>query len=159
MTTDRIDAAKGSESGGCTDPGRETTRPSAGGYPPITGPAGGASGALDGVTSDGTRRDLWVPDNPDGSGWAPIDWASTAQGSRYHYRHGEPLEVARATAPPFYRIVTRLESETLAPHENSYYVPRDRLADFLAEISLAGGAELVWHVEPCTHPPPESGVV
>ncbi len=101
---------------------------------------------------------LWVPDNPDGSGWADVDWASAARGSRYHYRHGAPLAEARAAQPPFYLVVTRLESATLAPHENSYYVPRERLADFLTELALAGGAEVVWHVEPCPEPPPESRV-
>jgi hypothetical protein len=30
------------------------------------------------------------------------------------------------------------------------------LADFLAEVSLAAGAEIIWHVEPCPQPPPES---
>jgi len=99
---------------------------------------------------------LWIPDNPDGSGWADVDWASTVRGSRYHYRHGEPLAAARAALPPFYRVVTRLESDALEPHENSYYVPNDRLADFLAELSLAPGAERVWHVEPCAVPPPQS---
>ena len=101
---------------------------------------------------------LWVPDNPDGSGWAEVDWASAVRGSRYHYRHGAPLAEARAALPPFYRVVTRLESAALAPHENSYYVPRERLADFLAELALAGGAEVVWHVEPCREPPLESRV-
>lgn len=101
---------------------------------------------------------LWVPDNPDGSGWAEVDWASAACGSRYHYRHGEPLAVASAARPPFYRVVTRLESAALEPHENSYYVASDRFADFLFELALAGGAETVWHVEPCPLPPPESRV-
>ena len=100
----------------------------------------------------------WVPDNPDGSGWADIDWVSAVRGSRYYYRHGAPLAEVRAAQPPFYRIVTRLESATLAPHENSYYVPNDRLADFLAEVVLAGGAEVIWHVEPCVAPPVESRV-
>ncbi len=101
---------------------------------------------------------LWVPDNPDGSGWAEVDWVSAVRGSRYHYRHGEPLALARAARSPFYRVVTRLESDELEPHENSYYVPGDRLADFLAEMVLAGGTETVWHVEPCALPPPESRV-
>ena len=101
---------------------------------------------------------LWVPDNPDGSGWAEVDWASAARGSRYHYRHAEPLAEARARRPAFYRVVTRLESDELAPHENSYYVAGERLADFLAEVGLAGGAEAIWHVEPCPEPPPESRV-
>jgi hypothetical protein len=100
----------------------------------------------------------WIPDNPDGSGWADVDWTSAIRGSRYHYRHGAPLVEARAALPPFYRVVTRLESATLEPHENSYYVPNDRLADFLAELALAGGAEIIWHVEPCHDPPPESRV-
>ncbi len=103
-------------------------------------------------------RRLWVPDNPDGSGWADVDWASAVQGSRYHYQHGLPLPEARAALPPFYKVVTRLESAALEPHENDYYVPNDRLADFLAELALAGGAEAVWHVEPCQTPPPESRI-
>ena len=104
------------------------------------------------------ERRLWVPDNPDGSGWAEVDWASAVRGSRYHYRHGEPLPEARALLPCFYRVVTRLESDDLEPHENSYFVPQTRLADFLAEIALAGGAETIWHVEPCPEPPPERRV-
>lgn len=108
--------------------------------------------------TDPTGQRLWVPDNPDGSGWAAVDWASAARGSRYHYRHAEPIDVARIGAPAFYKVVTRLESPSLAPHENSYYVPGNRLADFLAELSFAGGAEIVWHVEPSPSPPPESGV-
>jgi hypothetical protein len=103
-------------------------------------------------------HELWIPDNPDGSGWADVDWVSAVRGSRYHYRHGEPREHALAALPPFYRVVTRLESSELIPHENSYYVPRERLADFLAELALAGGAEVVWHVEGSAEPPPESRV-
>lgn len=105
-----------------------------------------------------TSDRLWTPDNPDGSGWEIVDWASASRGSRYHYRHGPPLAEARAARPPFYRVVTRLESASLTPHENSYYVAADRLADLLAELSLAGGAEIIWHVEPCPLPPVESGV-
>ena len=110
----------------------------------------------DGDTAAEASRRLWVPDNPDGSGWADVDWASAVQGSRYHYQHGLPLTEARATLPPFYKVVTRLESAALEPHENDYYVPNDRLADFLAELALAGGAEAIWHIEPCETPPPES---
>ena len=99
---------------------------------------------------------LWVPDHDDGSGWADVDWASAAAGSRYHYRHGAPWAEADAARPSFYRVVTRLESETLRPHENSYIVSRGRLADFLAEVALAGGAEVLWHVEACPSPPAES---
>ncbi len=105
-----------------------------------------------------TSRRLWVPDNPDGSGWADVDWVSAVRGSRYHYRHGLPRAEALAKLPPFYRVVTRLESEALVPHENSYYVPGEQLAEFLAELALAGGAEVVWHVESCDAPPPESRV-
>ena len=99
----------------------------------------------------------WVPDNPDGSGWADVDWVSAARGSRYHYRHGEPAAGAAALRPPFYRVVTRLDTPLLhAPHENSYYVPSAALADFLAELILAGGDETIWHVEPCEAPPSEA---
>ena len=102
------------------------------------------------------RTEHWVPDNPDGSGWAPVDWTSAAAGSFYHYRHGEPFEIAQAALPPFYRVVTRLESDELEPHENSYFVPGASLADFVAEIVLAGGVEVLWHIEPATDPPSES---
>ncbi len=102
---------------------------------------------------------LWVPDNPDGSGWAQVDWVSAAGGSRYYYCHGKPYAEATTELPAFYRVVTRLDSELLhAPHENSYFVPRSSLADFVAEISLAGGVEMIWHIEPCDEPPPESNV-
>lgn len=100
----------------------------------------------------------WVPDNEDGSGWAPVDWISAVRGSFYHYRHGEPLELARATLPAYYRVVTRLESDDLQPHENSYFVPRVNLADFVAEIALAGGAEVLWHIESEPDPPAASRV-
>jgi hypothetical protein len=101
---------------------------------------------------------FWIPDNPDGSGWADVDWSSAARGSRYRYRHVGPAAQEWLRLPAFYRVVTRLESDVLHPHENSYFVSRERLADFLAEIILAGGAEEIWHVEPCPEPPPESGV-
>jgi hypothetical protein len=107
--------------------------------------------------SDRERSDwLWIPDNPDGSGWADVDWVSAARGSRYHYQHAPPLAEARARQPAYYLVVTRLESADLRPHENSYYVPREMVADFLGEMALAGGAEVIWHVEPCPEPPPES---
>lgn len=103
--------------------------------------------------------ELWVPDNPDGSGWAAVDWASAVHGSRYHYRHGLPHDEAVAELPAFYRVVTRLDTPLLhAPHENSYYVPQLRLADFVAELTLAGGTETIWHIEPCPNPPAESRV-
>jgi hypothetical protein len=101
---------------------------------------------------------FWVPDYPDGSGWADVDWVSASRGSRYHYRHVGPMEEERSRLPAFYRVVTRLESAELHPHENTYYVAREQLADFLAEIGIAGGAEVIWHVEPCPVPPPESRV-
>jgi hypothetical protein len=105
------------------------------------------------------KQELWIPDNPDGSGWADVDWQSVAQGSRYHYRHGEDLEVARAARPGYYRVVTRLQSETIViPHENSYYVAADALADFVAEFVWNDGAEIVWHIEPCPEPPEEAQV-
>lgn len=104
-----------------------------------------------------TDDERWTPDNPDGSGWAEVDWASAVRGSRYHYRHAEADGEARELRPRFYRIVTRLDTPDLhAPHENSYYVPADRLADLLAEIVLTAGNEALWHVEPCAQPPPES---
>ena len=100
-----------------------------------------------------------MPDNPDGSGWAEVDWVSAVRGSRYHYRHAEEHAEALAQLPQFYRVVTRLDTELLhAPHENSYYVPNALLADFLAELVLAGGVEAIWHVEPCHEPPAESHV-
>ena len=101
---------------------------------------------------------FWIPDNPDGSGWAEVDWTSAVTGSRYHYRHVGAANEERELLPRYYRVVLRLESETLHPHENSYFVSRTRLADFLAEVSLSGGAEVIWHVEPCPEPPPESRV-
>ena len=107
------------------------------------------------MASSGADDRFWIPDNPDGSGWAEVDWVSASRGSRYHYRHAGPAEEERSRLPDFYRVVTRLESEALHAHENSYFVPGDRLADFLAEVSLAG-AEAIWHVEPCPSPPPES---
>jgi hypothetical protein len=103
-------------------------------------------------------EERWVPDNADGSGWAEVDWISSIRGSRYRYRHGLPLNEAVRELPGFYRVVTRLESSSLEPHENTYFVPRERLADFIAEVALAGGAEKLWHVEPCQHPPAESNV-
>jgi len=105
-----------------------------------------------------TRDDLWAPDNPDGSGWAEVDWVSATRGSRYHYRHAAPRDAALTTFPRFYRVVTRLESEELRPHENTYYVPAVVLADFLAELVWQGGAEVIWHVEPCDVPPEEARV-
>jgi hypothetical protein len=104
-------------------------------------------------------EELWVPDNPDGSGWAAVDWVSAVAGSRYYYRHGLPHDEAVAELPPYYLVVTRLDTPQLhAPHENSYYVPRELLADFLAELTLAGGVETIWHIEPCLDPPAESRV-
>ncbi|MFN8660793.1 MAG: hypothetical protein U0075_02810 [Thermomicrobiales bacterium] len=99
---------------------------------------------------------FWIPDNPDGSGWADVDWASATRGTRYHYRHVGSVEEERAHLPRFYRVVTRLESDVLHAHENTYYVPGASLADFLAELSIAGGAEVIWHVEGCDEPPVES---
>lgn len=107
---------------------------------------------------DPARPDLWIPDNADGSGWAPVDWVSATQGSRYHYRHAEPLAEAQRLRPRFYRIVTRLESERLRAHENTYFVHATQLAEFLAEVAWQQGAEVIWHVEPCDEPPPESNV-
>ena len=80
----------------------------------------------------GADERFWVPDNPDGSGWAEVDWVSASRGSRYHYRHAGLAAEERSRLPAFYRVVTRLGSEALHAHENSYFVPGDRLADFLA---------------------------
>ena len=107
------------------------------------------------ATSSSDQR-FWIPDNADGSGWADVDWASASRGSRYHYRHVGTEAEERACLPAYYRVVTRLESEALHAHENSYYVAREQLADFLAEVSLAAGAEVIWHVEPCPNPPTQS---
>lgn len=102
---------------------------------------------------------FWIPDNPDGSGWADVDWVSATRGSRYHYRHGLPLEEARAQLPPYYQVVTRSETDAIpTPHENTYYVPQAQLADFLSELVWSGGAETVWHIEPCQEPPVEARV-
>ena len=103
--------------------------------------------------------ELWIPDNPDGSGWAEVDWVSAIRGSHYHYRHAECDAEARQLRPPYYKVVTRLDTPLLhAPHENSYFVPAERLADFLAELALAGGEEVVWHIEPCESPPAEANL-
>ena len=103
--------------------------------------------------------ELWAPGNPDGSGWAEVDWTSAARGSRYFYRHAEPDAEARKLRPAFYRVVTRLDTTLLhAPHENTYYVRGDLLSDFLMELTVAGGSEIIWHVEPCTDPPQEANV-
>lgn len=115
--------------------------------------------ATDGAGAVDAADRLWVPDSADGSGWAPVDWTSVASGSRYHYRHGAPLGEAMASRVPFYRVVTRLESETLRPHENSYFVPADVLADFVGELSLAAGAEIIWHIEPVSNLPAECGLM
>lgn len=106
----------------------------------------------------GERDDLWVPDNPDGSGWADVDWVSAARGSRYHYRHGESLDEAMRSLPPLFRVVTRLESEQIRPHENTYYVPGPGLHDFVEELVWNGGAERLWSIEPVETAPPEARV-
>jgi hypothetical protein len=108
------------------------------------------------MNSGRASEKLWVPDNPDGSGWADVDWASATRGSRYFYRHVGTREEERRLLPAYYRVVTRLESDSLHPHENSYFVPADGLADLLAELSFAGGAESIWHVEGIASPPSES---
>ncbi len=109
------------------------------------------------VSDADTLHRLWIPDNPDGSGWAKIDWTSAAQGSRYHYRHGEPLAEALALRPPYYLVRTRSESEQIpTPHENTYFIPAVALADFLAELTWNGGAEIIWHIEPVSAAPPEA---
>lgn len=104
------------------------------------------------------KEGLWIPDNEDGSGWADVDWPSVAQGSRYHYQHGLELDAAKAVRPAFYMVMTRIESDTIEPHDNSYYVRADSLADFVAEFVWNNGAEIVWHIEPSAAPPVEANV-
>lgn len=107
------------------------------------------------VSDSETLHKLWIPDNPDGSGWADVDWVSAVAGSRYHYQHGLPL--AEAARPPFYLVRTRSESEQIpTPHENTYYVPACSLADFLEEMIWNGGAEIIWHIEPVNEAPDEA---
>lgn len=111
------------------------------------------------VSDAETLHKLWIPDNPDGSGWADVDWVSAVAGSRYHYEHGLPLAEAEAARPPFFLIRTRSESEQIpTPHENTYYVPAASLADFLEELIWNGGAEIVWHIEPVDEAPEEARV-
>lgn len=110
------------------------------------------------MSRNADREDLWVPDNPDGSGWADVDWVSAARGSRYHYRHAEPIAGSRGARPWYYQVVTRLESPEQHPHENTYYVAADGLADLLAELVWHGGAEVIWHIAPCACPPAEARV-
>jgi hypothetical protein len=101
--------------------------------------------------------ELWVPDNPDGSGWALVDWSSVVRGRRYAYRHAEPAGEASQLRPAWYRVVTRIDTAELhAPHENSYFVTADELADFLAEVILANGNEVLWRIEPLETPPIEA---
>ncbi len=104
------------------------------------------------------RDDLWVPDNADGSGWADVDWVSATRGSRYHYRHSDEIETAKSSLPQLFRVVTRLESETIRPHENTYFVPGFRLHDFVEELVWNGGAERLWSIEPAEHAPLEAKV-
>lgn len=96
---------------------------------------------------------FWIPDNPDGSGWATVDWASVSRGSRYHYQHGKPMAEAIAERPGGYRVVTRLETERIMPHENTYYVVASALADFVSELVWHGGDEVIWHIEPVSDAP------
>lgn len=105
-----------------------------------------------------SRDDLWVPDNPDGSGWADVDWVSATRGSRYHYRHGEPLDAAAQRLPRLFKVTTRLESAEIRPHVNTYYVPGAKLHDFVEELVWNGGAERLWEIEPATDAPPEARV-
>ena len=109
------------------------------------------------MTVEKGQDELWIPDNEDGSGWAAVDWTSVARGRKYYYRHAEPDAEARRLRPFWYRVVTRLDTPLVhAPHENSYYVTGEELADFLAEVILAGGNEVLWSVEPIHAPPVEA---
>lgn len=114
--------------------------------------------AADNPYSDSeTLHRLWIPDNPDGSGWADIDWVSAVQGSRYHYEHGAPLDEALSNRPPYYLVRTRSETEQIPmPHENTYYIPSENLHDFLIELGWSGGSEIIWHIEPVTQVPDEA---
>lgn len=110
------------------------------------------------MTGEKSQDELWVPDHADGSGWALVDWSSVTRGRRYHYRHAEPDAEARVLRPQWYRVVTRLDTPNLhAPHENSYFVSADELSDFLAEVTLSAGEEVLWSIEPVESPPSESG--
>ena len=110
------------------------------------------------MTIEKSQEELWIPDNPDGSGWASVDWTSVARGRKYFYRHAETDADARQLRPSWYRVVTRIDTPLVhAPHENSYYVTADELSDFLAEVILAGGNEVLWRIEPTEKPPVESG--
>jgi hypothetical protein len=104
------------------------------------------------------REDLWVPDNPDGSGWADVDWVSATRGSRYHYGHGGVYVDDAKALPPLFRVTTRLESAQIRPHVNTYYVPGTKLHDFVEELVWNGGAERLWAIEPATEAPPEARV-
>lgn len=111
------------------------------------------------VSDQETLDKLWIPDNPDGSGWADVDWVSAVEGSRYHYKHGLPIAEAEAERPAFYLIRTRSESEQIpTPHENTYYVPASSFVDFLEELIWNGGAEVIWHIEPVDDAPDEANV-
>ena len=111
------------------------------------------------VSDAETLHKLWIPDNPDGSGWANVDWVSALNGSRYHYCHGEELEEAQAMLPPYYLVRTRSVSEQIpTPHENTYYIPSTSLHDFLEELLWSGGAERLWHIEPVNEVPEEAHV-
>jgi hypothetical protein len=102
--------------------------------------------------------ELWVPDNPDGSGWADVDWVSATRGSRYHYRHGADYAEDVKTLPPLFKVTTRLESERIRPHVNTYYVPGPKLHDFVEELVWNGGAERIWAIEPAPKAPSEARV-
>lgn len=111
------------------------------------------------VSDPETLHKLWIPDNPDGSGWANVDWVSALNGSRYHYRHGEELQEAQAMLPPYYLVRTRSVSDQIpTPHENTYYIPATSLHDFLEELLWSGGAERLWHIEPVDDVPEEAHV-
>jgi hypothetical protein len=104
------------------------------------------------------RDDLWVPDKPDGSGWADVDWVSATRGSRYHYRHGEAYEDDVTSLPSLFQVTTRLESDHIRPHLNTYYVPGPKLHDFVEELVWNAGAERIWTIEPADEAPPEARV-
>ena len=81
---------------------------------------------------------FWIPDNPDGSGWAAVDWVSASQGSRYHYSHTGLARGRAATVAGVLQGGDPPRVTPAPPPSEQLLRRRERLADFLAEISLPG---------------------